>query len=182
MSIRQITYRRSLKGDVSCRIDCYFYMACFLVPMANLILCFKLNFSIFCGYIWVKNRLYTFKMFTWTQWLHACSNNKQNKYSHSIYEFFGNRATITAFHSHIFRIKWKLITAWARRLFTLKRFQYCRYQNIFQLAFFQVCCQLADHVCCLQVCVNVTTLALIEELQKIWRKICSTQWFHQPAM
>ena len=27
----------------------------FLVPMANLILCFKLNFAIFCGHIWVKN-------------------------------------------------------------------------------------------------------------------------------
>ena len=27
----------------------------FLVPMVNLILCFKLNFAIFCGYIWVKN-------------------------------------------------------------------------------------------------------------------------------
>ena len=30
----------------------------FLVPMASLILCFKLNFAIFCGYIWVKNQLY----------------------------------------------------------------------------------------------------------------------------
>ena len=34
----------------------------FLVPMANLILCFELKFSIFCGYIWVKNRLCTFKI------------------------------------------------------------------------------------------------------------------------
>ena len=36
----------------------------FHVPTANLILCFELNFAIFCGYIWVKNifRLYTFKI------------------------------------------------------------------------------------------------------------------------
>ena len=34
----------------------------FLVPMANLILCFQLNFAIFCGYIWAKDRLYTFKL------------------------------------------------------------------------------------------------------------------------
>ena len=35
----------------------------FLVPMANLILCFKLNFAVFCRYIWVKNQLYTFKIY-----------------------------------------------------------------------------------------------------------------------
>ena len=51
----------------------------------------------------------------------------------------------------------------ARRLFTLKRFQYCRFQNTFQLAFSEVCCQPADHVCCLQVSANVANLALIEE-------------------
>ena len=32
------------------------------VPIANLISCFELNFAIFCGYIWVTNRLYTFKI------------------------------------------------------------------------------------------------------------------------
>ena len=34
----------------------------FLVLVANLFLCFELNFAIFCGCIWVKNRLCTFKI------------------------------------------------------------------------------------------------------------------------
>ena len=33
----------------------------FLMPMANLIICFQLNFAIFRGHIWAKNRLYTFE-------------------------------------------------------------------------------------------------------------------------
>ena len=32
----------------------------FFVPMAKLI--FELNFAVFMGYIWVKNRLYMFKI------------------------------------------------------------------------------------------------------------------------
>ena len=72
----------------------------FLVPMANLIiLCFELNFAIFCGNIWVKNRLCTFKI---------CSPERSdysniNKITQSTKSIW-NRATITAFHSHIFRI------------------------------------------------------------------------------
>ena len=34
----------------------------FLVLVANLFLCFELNFAIFFGCIWVKNRLCTFKI------------------------------------------------------------------------------------------------------------------------
>ena len=34
----------------------------FFVPMANLIVCFQLNFAIFCGHIWAKDRLHTFKI------------------------------------------------------------------------------------------------------------------------
>ena len=54
----------------------------FLMPMANLILCFKLHFAIFCGYFRVKNRrLYTFKIYSPEPSYY--SNNKQNKYDNS---------------------------------------------------------------------------------------------------
>ena len=64
------------------------------------------------------------------------SNNKQNKYSNSIYKIF-----LKACHDHwllptYFQNNKKSHNDLARRLFTLKRFQYCRFQNTFQLAFF----------------------------------------------
>ena len=60
-----------------------------------LILCFELNFAIFCGFIRVKSRLYTFKMRS-----PECSdysNNKQNQYSTSIYERY-----LEPYHDHCF--------------------------------------------------------------------------------
>ena len=66
------------------------------------------------------------------------SNNKQNKYSNSIYKIY-----LKPCHDHCFlptyfqnNKKIKTHNDLARRLFTLKRFQYCRFQNTFQLAFF----------------------------------------------
>ena len=91
------------------------------------------------------------------------SNNKQNKYSNpGRYEFScysestwvksSDRGTVsyTDFvykiylkpcHDHCFLPTYfqnnkKTHNDLARRLFTLKRFQYCRFQNTFQLAFF----------------------------------------------
>ena len=59
----------------------------FLVPMANLIICFQLNFAIFCGHIWAKNRLYIRSKYVHLNAvLHVLSINKQNKYSNSLYK------------------------------------------------------------------------------------------------
>ena len=69
----------------------------FLMPMANLILCFQLNFAIFCGYVWPKNQV-----------IYVQNNSPESSDYNDL----------------------------ARRLFTLKRFQYCRFQNTFQLVFF----------------------------------------------
>ena len=68
------------------------------------------------------------------------SNNKQNKqntYSNSIYKIY-----LKPCHDHFilptyFQNNKKTHNDLARRLFTLKRFQYCRFQNTFQLAFFR---------------------------------------------
>ena len=64
------------------------------------------------------------------------SNNKQNKYSNSIYKIY-----LKPCHDHCFlptyfqNNKKTHNDDLTRRLFTLKRFQYCRFQNTFQLAF-----------------------------------------------
>ena len=52
----------------------------FLVPMANLINCLQLNFGIFCGQIWAKNRLaiYTFEICSPERSI-TLNINKQNK-------------------------------------------------------------------------------------------------------
>ena len=105
----------------------------FLVPMANLILCFKLNFAAFCGYIWVKNQLYTFKIYQLARSAITIIN-KQNKYLNSIYEIY-----LQPCHDHYFSLTYFQNNMTThndldRRLFTLKRFQYCRFQNTFQLA------------------------------------------------
>ena len=100
----------------------------FLVPMANLILCFLLNFAIFCQHVWPKNWLYTFKIVHMNAVI-TLSNNKQNKYSNSIYKIY-----LKPCHDHCilptyFQNNKKTHNDLARRLFTLKRFQYCRFQN-----------------------------------------------------
>ena len=59
------------------------------------------------------------------------SNNKQNKYSNSIYKIY-----LKPCHDHCFLPTYFQNNDLTRRLFTLKRFQYCRFQNTFQLAFF----------------------------------------------
>ena len=106
----------------------------FLVSMANLILCFKLNFAIFCGCIWVKNRLCAFKICSPER--SDYSNYNQNKYSNSINGiFFGNRATGISFHLICFQNNMTTHDL-ARRLFTLKGFQNCQFQNTSQLACF----------------------------------------------
>ena len=64
------------------------------------------------------------------------SNNKQNKYSNSIYKIFLKPCHDHCFLPMYFQNNKKTHNDLARRLFTLKRFQYCRFQNTFQLAFF----------------------------------------------
>ena len=57
----------------------------FLVPMAKLIICFQLNFGIFCGQIWAKNRLYIHSKYVHLNAvLHSILINKINKYSNSL--------------------------------------------------------------------------------------------------
>ena len=64
------------------------------------------------------------------------SNNKQNKYSNSIYKIYLKPCHDHCFLPTYFQNNMKTHNDLARRLFTLKRFQYCRFQNTFQLAFF----------------------------------------------
>ena len=64
------------------------------------------------------------------------SNNKQNKYSNSIYKIYLKPCHDHWFLPTYFQNNKKTHNDLARRLFTLKRFQYCRFQNTFQLAFF----------------------------------------------
>ena len=67
------------------------------------------------------------------------SNNKQNKYSNSIYKIYLKPCHDHCFLPTYFQNNKKTDNdLQARRLFTLKRFhnQYCRFQNTFQLAFF----------------------------------------------
>ena len=59
----------------------------FLVSMANLILCFKLNFAIFCGCIWVKNRLCAFKICS-PERSDYSNNNQNNIRTQSTESFF----------------------------------------------------------------------------------------------
>ena len=146
-----------------------------------LIHCFKSGFSIFCRYIWVKNRLYTFEIHLIA--VIICMQQLINKIDIRTQSTnFLETCNDHCFSLTYFPNKMKTHNGLARRLFTLKRFQHCQFQNTFQLACFRSLFSFADHVCCLQVCVSVTTLALIEELRSIWRKICSTQWFHQPGL
>ena len=69
------------------------------------------------------------------------SNNKQNKYSNSIYKIYLKPCHDNCFSLTYFQNNMKTRNDLARRLFTLKIFQYCRFQNTFQLAFSQVNCQ-----------------------------------------
>ena len=116
----------------------------FLVPMANLILCFQSNFAgIFgqkIGYIRSK--------YVHLNAVVTLSNNKQNKYSKFSLTYFQNNMKT---HNDL-----------ARRLFTLKRFQYCRFQNtnFFINVFPKFVVNLAITFA---VCVNVANLVLIEE-------------------
>ena len=62
------------------------------------------------------------------------SNNKQNKYSNSIYKIYLKPCHDHCFLPTYFQNNKKTHNDLARRLFTLKRFQYCRFLNT--LAFF----------------------------------------------
>ena len=139
----------------------------FLVPMANLILCFNLNFAIFCRYNWGKNQLYTFKIYS----PERCdySNNKQNKYSNSIYEIYLKACHNQCFSFTYFQNNMTTHNDLARRLFTLKRFQYCKFQNTFQLACFpSLLSTCRSRLLFARVRgVNVATLALIEKLHNL---------------
>ena len=64
------------------------------------------------------------------------SNNKQNKYSNSVYKIYLKPCHDHCFLPTYFQNNKKTHNDLARRLFTLKRFQYCRFLNTFQLAFF----------------------------------------------
>ena len=74
-------------------------------------------------------------MFTWTQWLQSVII-KQNKYSNSTYKIYFKPCHGHCFSLTYFRNNMKAHNDLACRLFTLKRFQYCRFQNTFQLASF----------------------------------------------
>ena len=137
---RVIYERRSKKGDLSCRIDCYSYMARFGTGQAISRAYGKSNSLFLVKFCYIlpacltKNRLYTFKIVHLNAVI-TLSNNKQNKYSNSIYKI-----CLKPCHDHCilptyFQNNKKTHNDLARRLFTLKRFQYCRFQNTFQLAF-----------------------------------------------
>ena len=110
----------------------------FLVPMANL------NNSLFLvKFCYILPACLTKKSVIYVQnsslnaVITLClSNYKQNKFSNSIYKIY-----LKPCHDHCilptyFQNNKKTHNDLARRLFTLKRFQYCRFQNTFQLAFF----------------------------------------------
>ena len=132
------------KGYLSCRIDCYSYMARFGTKHAGQAISraygksnslFLVKFCYILPACLTKNRLYTFKIVHLNAVI-TLSNNKQNKYSNSIYKIY-----LKPCHDHCilptyFQNNKKTRNDLARRLFTLKRFQYCRFQNTFQLAFF----------------------------------------------
>ena len=98
--------RRSKKGDLSCRIDCYSYMARFGTKHAGQAISRAHGKS---------NSLFPFKF---CYILRACLTKKSVIYVQ-------NSSPERSDYNDL-----------ARRLFTLKRFQYCRFQNTFQLAFF----------------------------------------------
>ena len=98
--------RRSKKGDLSCRIDCYSYMARFGTKHAGQAISRAHGKS---------NSLFPVK-FCYT--LRACLTKKSVIYVQ-------NSSPERSDYNDL-----------ARRLFTLKGFQYCRFQNTFQLAFF----------------------------------------------
>ena len=69
----------------------------FLVPMANLIFCFQLNFAIFCGHIRIKIG-YIRSKYVHLNTVITLSNNKQNKYSNS------NKIYLKPCHDHCFSL------------------------------------------------------------------------------
>ena len=101
--------RRSKKGDLSCRIDCYSYMARFGTKHAGQAI----------------------------SRVHGKSNSLfPVKFCYILRAYLTKKSVIYVQNSSPERSDYDL----ARRLFTLKRFQYCRFQNTFQLAFtFAVC-------------------------------------------
>ena len=97
----------------------------FLVPGKSNSL-FPVKFCyILRAYLGKKSVIYVQNMFTWTPWLHSVIIHKiylKPCHDHclSLTHFQNNMQT----HNDL-----------ARRLFTFKRFQYCRFQNTFRLAF-----------------------------------------------
>ena len=88
--------RRSKKGDLSCRIDCYSYMARFGTKHAGQAISraygksnslFLVKFCYILPACLTKNRLYTFKIVHLNAVI-TLSNSKQNKYSNSIYKIY----------------------------------------------------------------------------------------------
>ena len=125
------------------RIDCYSYMARFGTKHAGQAISRahgksnSLFLVKFCYILPACLTKYTFKIVHLNAVI-TLSNNKQNKYSNSIYKI-----CLKPCHDHCIlptyfqnNKKIKTHNDLARRLFTLKRFQYCRFQNTFQLAFF----------------------------------------------
>ena len=100
--------RRSKKGDLSCRIDCYSYIWHDLEPNMHA------GQAISCAH-GKSNSLFPVK-FCYILW--ACLTKKSVIYVQ-------NTSPERSGYNDV-----------ARRLFTLKRCQYCRFQNTFQLAFF----------------------------------------------
>ena len=98
--------RRSKKGDLSCRFDCYSYMARFGTKHAGQAISRahgKSNFLFPVKFCYI---------------LQACSTKKSVIYVQ-------NSSPERSDYNDL-----------ARYLFTLKRFQYCRFQNTLQSAFF----------------------------------------------
>ena len=165
--------RRSKKGDLSCRIDCYSYMARFGTKHAGQAISRaygKSNSLFLVKFCYILPACLTKKSVIYVQnsslnaVITLClSNNKQNKYSNSIYKIY-----LKPCHDHCilptyFQNNKKTHNDLARRLFTLKRFQYCRFQNTFQLAFFPSLLSTCRSRLLFAVCANVANLALIKE-------------------
>ena len=129
--------RRSKKGDLSCGINCYSYMARFGTKHAGQAISHaygKSNSLFPVKFCYILRACLSKKSVIYA--VITLSNNKQNKYSNSIYKIFLKACHDHCFLSTYFQNNKKTHNDLARRLFTLKRFQYCRFQNTFQLAFF----------------------------------------------
>ena len=81
------------------------------------------------AYLGKRSVIYVQNMHVHLNAVITLSNNKQNNYSNSIYKIYLKPCHYHCFSLTHFKNTMKTHNDLARRLFTLKRFQYCRFQN-----------------------------------------------------